>query len=219
MVIVNLLMNVAALALFGGLLFGSAGRMDLPFFWAYLGVYAIGMTVASVLIDPTLTSERVHPGPGAKFYATDALIPILWLGQFVVAGLDIGRFHWTDTVPFAVQLAALVVVAVGLAFGIWAVVVNRFFSTAVRIQTDRGHKLITTGPYQFVRHPGYAAFILIFIVGGPALGSWLAAVVGLFQFPLILRRTLGEDRFLKGQLDGYADYAGRVGSRLIPGVW
>ncbi len=172
MVIVNLLSSAAALAVFAGLLFASAGRTDLPFFWAYLGIYAVGSAVSSVLADPTLTQERVRPGPGAKFYVTDALIPILWLGQFVVAGLDVGRFQWSDTVPLAVQVAALAVTAVGLAFAIWAVVVNRFFSTAVRIQADRGHKVITSGPYRFVRHPGYAAFLVVFIVGGPALGSY-----------------------------------------------
>ena len=217
--ILNLLSSVAGLAVVAGLLFGSAGRMDLPFFWAYLGVFAAGLATSSVLVDPTLTRERLRPGPGAKFYATDALIPVAWLGQYVVAGLDVGRFHWSDTVPFAAQVAALAAVALGLAFGIWATVVNRFFSTAVRIQTDRGHTVITTGPYRFVRHPGYAAFSFIFIVGGLALGSWLAAAVGLLQLPPFLLRTADEDRTLLAQLDGYKDYASRVRYRLLPGVW
>jgi protein-S-isoprenylcysteine O-methyltransferase Ste14 len=217
-VIVNLLSSAVALALIAGLLFGTAGRADLPFFWAYLGVLAAGCVASSVLADPTLTRERLRPGPGAKFYATDPLMPILMLGQYIVAGLDVGRFHWSDTVPFAAQVTALAVVAVGLALNIWAVAVNRFFSTAVRIQTDRGHTVITTGPYRFIRHPGYAAFLVYLAAGGPALGSWLAGLVGLLVVFPILRRLVDEDRVLRERLDGYSDYAQRVRYRLLPGV-
>jgi hypothetical protein len=92
------------------------------------GANATGLATSTLLVDPTLTRERLRPGPGAKFYATDPLIPVAWLGQYVVVGLDVGRFHWSDTVPFAAQVAALVIVALGMAFGIWATVVNRFFS-------------------------------------------------------------------------------------------
>ena len=137
-----------------------------------------------------------------------------------MAGLDVGCFHGPTPYPLPRRWRQYWrSPAVGLAFlPFRAVVANRFFSTAVRIQADRGHKVITSGPYRFVRHPGYAAFLVVFIVGGPALGSWLAALVGLFQVPLFLRRTAGEDRVLIGQLDGYADYAGRVCYRLIPGA-
>jgi protein-S-isoprenylcysteine O-methyltransferase Ste14 len=146
------------------------------------------------------------------------MIP-LWMGRYIVAGLDVGRFHWSDDVPLPVQAVALAVMAAALAFAVWAVAVNRFFSSVVRIQTDRGHHLITSGPYRFVRHPGYAAFTFIFAGGGLALGSWLAALIGLATFLPLLWRTVQEDRFLGEQLEGYAAYAQKVRYRLFPGVW
>jgi protein-S-isoprenylcysteine O-methyltransferase Ste14 len=218
-VLINLAGGVFFLGLIGVLLFGCAGRVDLPMFWAYLGVWGTAHVVGSVVSDPTLAKERLRPGPGGKFFVTDALAPVLWAGQYVVAGLDVGRFHWSDSVPLAVQFIGLGAMAAGLAVGVWAVAVNRFFSTAVRIQTDRGHRLVTGGPYRFVRHPGYACCPFIFIGGGLALGSWLAAVIGLVMFLPILWRTVQEDRFLLERLEGYAAYAQKVRYRLLPGVW
>src|SRR5262249_53338818 len=87
----NLLGGLGFLVVVGALLFGSAGRWDLPMFWAYLGVWFAGITVGGTLIDPSLTKERLRPGPGALFFWSDWLIPPLWLGQYVVAGLDVGR--------------------------------------------------------------------------------------------------------------------------------
>ena len=94
------------------------------------------------------------------------------------------------------------------------------FSSAIRIQTDRGQHVVTTGPYAFVRHPGYAAGILIIAASGPALGSWLAAaLVVIFSLPFLLYRAITEDRILQVELAGYSDYAARVRWRLIPGIW
>jgi protein-S-isoprenylcysteine O-methyltransferase Ste14 len=98
--------------------------------------------------------------------------------------------------------------------------VNRFFSSVVRIQTDRGQQVVTTGPYAFIRHPGYAAGILIIAASGPALGSWLAAaLVVILSLPFLLYRVITEDRILQVELAGYSDYAARVQWRLFPGVW
>jgi len=98
--------------------------------------------------------------------------------------------------------------------------VNRFFSSVARIQADRGQHVITSGPYRFVRHPGYAGGMLLILFSGPALGSWIAwALVILLGTPLILRRAVREDRMLRAQLPGYADYAGRVRWRVCPGIW
>lgn len=219
LMLLNLVGGVVGVAAMGGLLFGCAGRWDLPFFWGYLAVWAVASLVGAIVSDPTLARERLRPGPGARFYWSDWLIPPLWLFQYILAGLDVGRFHWSDSVPVTVQAIALIIMTAALAGAIWAVAVNRFFSTAVRIQTDRGHHVITGGPYHFVRHPGYAAFSVVGVSGGLALGSWLAALVGLVEFVPILRRTVGEDRILREQLEGYAAYAQKVRYRLLPGVW
>jgi protein-S-isoprenylcysteine O-methyltransferase Ste14 len=109
--------------------------------------------------------------------------------------------------------------AAAVAIVTWAVAANRFFSSVIRIQTDRGHHLITSGPYRFVRHPAYAAAPCLFAGGGIALGSWLAALIGLLLVFPILRRAAQEDRVLRDQLEGYAAYAEKVRWRVFPGVW
>src|SRR5262249_35846992 len=155
--------GIAFLALLGLLLFGCAGRWDLPLYWAYLGIWTAGMLGAALVADPTLMQERLRPGPGGKDYLTLVVVTPLWLGQHALAGLDVGRFHWSDSVPTVVQVIGLLATAAGFAVMEWAVAVNRFFSSVIRIQTDRGHHLVTGGPYRYVRHPAYAAapFLLI----------------------------------------------------------
>jgi protein-S-isoprenylcysteine O-methyltransferase Ste14 len=218
-VVLGLLGGIATLAVFGAILFGCAGRWDLPWFWAYLGVWAASMVVGIFAADPTLIAERMRPGPGGKDYVTAYALTPLFLGQLVVAGLDVGRFHWSDTVLPGLRVAALVAMIAGMAVLLWAEAVNRFFSPVIRIQTERGHHVITAGPYRYIRHPGYAATPFLFAGGGLALGSWLAALLGLLMVIPLLRRTVEEDRILHERLEGYADYARRVRYRLIPGVW
>ena len=96
---------------------------------------------------------------------------------------------------------------------------NTFFSKVVRIQDDRGHHVIDTGPYRFVRHPGYVGWAILGNGFMLALGSWLAVGISLVIILLIIVRTYLEDRFLISNLDGYSEYATRVKRRLIPGVW
>ena len=155
--LLSVLGGVAFVAFLGACLFVSAGRWDLPWFWAYLGVWAAAMVAGSFLIDPTLVQERLRPGPGGKDYGTVVVVTPLMLGQSLVAGLDVGRFYWSDGVSPAVQGVGLLAVAAALAVVVWAMAVNRFFSPVVRIQTDRGHHLVTSGPYGYVRHPAYVA--------------------------------------------------------------
>jgi protein-S-isoprenylcysteine O-methyltransferase Ste14 len=215
----GILGGVAVVAVLGALLFGCAGRWDLPMFWAYLGVWTVLAVVTALVADPTLARERLRPGPGGKDYRTLYIVSPLWVGQHILAALDVGRFHWSDSVPLAVQILGLLSVAAGLGVAVWAVAVNRFFSSVIRIQTDRGHHLITSGPYRFVRHPAYAGAPFLMIGAGLALGSWLAALVGLVMVIPILLRTAQEDRTLREQLEGYAAYAQEVRYRVLPGVW
>ncbi len=211
--------GAAFVAFVGACLFVSAGRWDLPWFWAFLGIWAVAMVAGSCLIDPTLVQERIRPGPGGKDYGTVIVLTPLMFGQSVVAGLDVGRFHWSDGVPPAVQGAGLLALAAALAVVVWAMAVNRFFSPVIRIQTDRAHHLVTSGPYRYVRHPAYAAFPLMMVGSGLALGSWLAALIGLLLVVPLLRRTALEDRVLREELEGYAAYAKQVRYRMFPGVW
>ena len=200
-------------------LFAAAGTVAIPGFWAYLAILAAVMIVSFTALDPGLLHERMRPGGRKPPLALRVFSLVLFM-HWIVAGLDRGHFHWSDNVPDWLQGVCLFTVAAGYALALWAMRVNRFFSSVIRIQFDRGQHVVTTGPYAFVRHPGYTAGILIIAASGPALGSWLAAaLVVIFTLPFLLYRTINEDRILQAELAGYSEYATRVGWRLIPGIW
>ncbi len=219
---IRLLLVLAALAItavIGVILFGAAGRMDLPFIWAYLAIMGGLGIVAMVFIDLGLLKERLKPGPGGM--DARVIIPLKLLGWagLIFAALDVGRLNISDRVPLPVGVITMAGVAAGLGLAFWAMLVNRFFSTVVRLQEERGHHLITGGPYRFVRHPGYTGTLVSVLCIGPALGSWLASIPMVIFALLILRRARLEDRFLHDKLEGYPAYAQRVRYRLLPGVW
>ena len=200
-------------------LFAAAGTVAIRGFWAYLAIFAVVMIVSFAALDPDLLRERMQPG-GKKPPLALRVFSLVLLMHWIVAGLDRGRFHWSDDVPGWLQGICLFTVGSGYALALWAMRVNRFFSSVIRIQTDRGQRVVTTGPYAFVRHPGYTAGILIIAASGPALGSWLAAsLVMIFSLPFLLYRAITEDRILQVELAGYSAYAARVRWRLIPGIW
>lgn len=200
------------------LLFGCAGRFDIAPFWEYLVTCTVSFTVAACVIDPELLQERVRPGgQPLKFRYYALLLPPIV--HWCIAGLHVGRFHWSDSVPPALQIVGLAVFALAIALFIWAMRINRFFSSVIRLQEDRGHALVTDGPYRWVRHPGYIAGLLICLASGIALGSWLSLLLAMVCVPLLLRRTVAEDRFLKTNLKGYSAYADAVRYRLVPGIW
>jgi protein-S-isoprenylcysteine O-methyltransferase Ste14 len=177
------------------------------------------MIVSFAALDPDLLRERMRPGGKEPPLALRVFSLVLFM-HWIVAGLDRGRFHWSDHVPGWLQGICLFTVGSGYALALWAMRVNRFFSSVIRIQTDRGQHVVTTGPYAFVRHPGYTAGILIMAASGPALGSWLAAaLVVILSLPFLLYRAIMEDRTLQVELAGYSDYATRVRWRLVPGIW
>ncbi len=213
----KLILYASVTIAFGAILFLSAGRSDLPWFWTYLlTLPAVGLALGR-FIDPGLLKERVRPGPGGVDRALRWVASPFLLIHLVIAGLD-ARWGWS-TVPPAVRAAAYGGFVSALLFATWAIVVNRFFSPVVRIQSERGHQVVTAGPYRWIRHPGYAATVLGFPWGGLVLGSWWAVVPMLPVVALILRRTVIEDRFLLEHLPGYRAYASRVRWRLLPGVW
>ncbi len=202
-----------------GVLFGSAGRLELPWFWAVIVIHAVSTCYGMGRIDPELRKERFHPAPGGKDQLLRVIaLPIL-LVHMVVAGLDTGRFHWSGEAPMWVHAMGLVIYTAGLWLALWSMSTNRFFSPVVRIQTERGHHLVTTGPYRFVRHPGYLGVMSAALGGGLALGSYWSLLPLVAFVLLFVRRTVLEDRFLHAELEGYAEFAQRVRCRLLPGVW
>ena len=200
-------------------LFGGAGTFAIPEFWLYLAIFAAVMVISFVGLDSGLLRERMRPG-GQRPPLALRLFSIVLFAHWIVAGLDRGRLHWSDSIPPWLQGVGLFAVAGAYALALWAMYVNRFFSSVIRIQSDRGQHVITTGPYAFIRHPGYLAGIIIILASGVALGSWAAAAVLIaLSFPFLLHRAITEDRFLQSELPGYRDYAQRVRWRVLPGVW
>lgn len=211
----------SALFLIGGAaaLFASAGTFAITAFWIYLAINAVLFAASFIMLDPGLLRERMRPGGNPPPLALKLFTIVLFL-HFAVAGLDRGRLHFSDDVPSWLQVVALAVLAAAYALVLWAMRVNRFFSSVIRIQSDRGQFVVTTGPYAFIRHPGYAAGIVVVVASGIALGSWLAAALLIVSsLPFLLHRAITEDRVLLAELAGYRDYAGRVRWRLVPGVW
>ena len=205
---------LAALALFA-----SAGTVAIVGFWLYLAIFAAIIVASLLALDPGLLQERMRPG-GQRPPLGLQLFTIVMFLHWIVAGLDRGRFHWSDNVPAWLQAISLIVLAAGFVLCFWAMAENRFFSSVVRIQSDRGQHVIATGPYAYVRHPGYVAGIVIILASGPALDSWLAtALLIVTSLPFLLYRAITEDRVLQADLPGYADYARRVRWRLLPGIW
>jgi protein-S-isoprenylcysteine O-methyltransferase Ste14 len=171
-------------------------------------------------VNPEVIAARVNRHKGTKGWdrwLVGFLISLM-VSILPVAALDDGRFHWSHA-PWWVCGIGYVMLIAGLAGTTWAEAVNKFFEPTVRIQTDRGHTVIDTGPYAIVRHPGYAFGILVFLGIPLALGSFWALIPAVVSCLLLVVRTVLEDRTLQNELPGYEEYAQRVRYRLVPGVW
>src|SRR5262245_12313473 len=199
-------------------LFGTAGRFDIIEFWVYIAIVAAVSALSLTILDADLMQERMRPGGrrvGLHFLPLTIVIFLHW----AVAGFDRGHLHLSDKVPSSLEVVALVLFALAWIVLVWAMYVNRFFSSIPRIQSERGHTVISTGPYRFVRHPGYTAALLAAVTSGIGLGSWISTFIAPVALALLVWRTMIEDRMLQRDLPSYADYAARVRYRLVPGIW
>jgi protein-S-isoprenylcysteine O-methyltransferase Ste14 len=194
-----------------------AGNPRDPWLWAFIIGFASVGGYAVYSMDDDLARERFSPPDKGADRLSLRAVRLVALAAVIAAIVDI-RFGWTIV---ATPLRALGLAAFLLSFMLIARAMgtNRFFSAVVRIQNERGHRVVDTGPYAVVRHPGYAAMIVAVPMIGLALGSWIGAGVALVYSALILRRVTFEDGFLQANLPGYGSYAARVPHKLIPGVW
>jgi len=207
------------------ILFLSSGRLDWWFAWVYLGIFVLGVGVNSYVllrVNPELIAERARQfTPETKKW--DRILATLWglmsvIVALLVAGLD-KRFGWSPEMPMTVHLIAMLFYMFGSAFAAWALVSNPFFAGTVRIQTERGHSVASSGPYRFVRHPGYAGWMISNVAVVVMLGSMWALIPAVIAVLALVARTALEDRTLREELPGYEEYAQRVRYRLVPGIW
>jgi protein-S-isoprenylcysteine O-methyltransferase Ste14 len=217
------LKSIALQIVTGGILFGCAGTWRWPWAWAWLGCVLLTQ-LATVWIlawhSPDLLEERSRVQPGTKRW--DKLVcpgmavagPLLTI---LAAGLE-RRFHG-ERWPVWMPAAALLITLAGGAVSAVAMYANRFFSTTVRIQSERGHVVVSGGPYRAVRHPGYVGMLLVYAAIPFALGSFWALTPAVLTVSLVVLRTALEDGTLRAELPGYTEYAATVRYRLLPGVW
>jgi protein-S-isoprenylcysteine O-methyltransferase Ste14 len=217
---------VMLVLLLPAMLFISAGTLNWPMGWAYV-IVTLAVTLVSRIImlrtHPDLALERggQHSEEGVQEWDKHLPLIVGFLGPMIaliVCGLNY-RFAWPPAIPMPVQIASLGITVLAGLLSTWAFLHNKFFSATVRIQKDRGHAVVSSGPYSFIRHPGYAGGIVADFSGPLALGSFWALIPGLIMAVITVYRTAREDQVLKEQLDGYTDYAGRVRYRLLPLVW
>jgi len=210
--------------LWGSVLFASAGRLDWKRGWAALAVYVltiIGIGVLARRFNPGLMSLRAKP----KFKQTQSFdrlfyrtfLPLNFL-QIAVAGLDAVRFRWLP-LPLWCALPGVLLFVAAMGLIGWVMAINRFAEATVRIQSERNHAVVTSGPYRIVRHPMYVGMILMYPATALMLGSGWAMAVAALILVLIVWRTALEDRFLRSELPGYLEYAAHTRYRLIPGIW
>ncbi len=204
-------------------LFLPAGTLAWTKGWLFFSVVVAASIVITVYlrrVNPDVIAARVNRHEGTKGW--DRVLLGLFIPAMVsilpVAALDDGRYHWVP-VGWWVCGVGYVLVITGMVGLTWAESVNKFFEPTVRIQADRGHKVVDTGPYALVRHPGYVAACLLCSGIPLALGSFWALIPAVLACLLLVLRTIWEDQTLRDELAGYEEYAQRVRYRLIPWVW
>jgi protein-S-isoprenylcysteine O-methyltransferase Ste14 len=196
--------------------------------WGRAWLFLVVLLASSILlilyllrVNPDVIAGRVNRHERPRRW--DLLLALLvalpaMLGIFIVAALDDGRYRWSVLPWWGCALGYALMLA-GMAGLAWAQAVNKFFEPSVRIQTDRGHHVIDTGPYDVIRHPGYVAGFAFFLGIPLSLGSLWGLIPAMIMSAFLVVRTVLEDRTLQAELPGYKEYAQRVRYRLIPGLW
>jgi protein-S-isoprenylcysteine O-methyltransferase Ste14 len=220
---IYILSDISRTALVGVLLFWIAWRIDWWAGWAALAAILINAAAVwyiVIRVHPSLLAERFWSRAGVKSW-DNVIVFVIKMAQgarYVVSALDF-RNGWTVGFPAGLPIVGFLVCLLGAFFFTWAMISNNFFSQIVRVQTDRGHAVATTGPYRFLRHPGYLGAVLFELGSTILLGSvWALIPLGVFGLLFFLRTAL-EDRTLQAELPGYADFTQRVRYRLLPGIW
>jgi protein-S-isoprenylcysteine O-methyltransferase Ste14 len=215
------LKTIVFMVVAGVILFLASGEPTWGMAWVYLSSLVVIVIANAIAMDPDLLEERSQLQEGTKKWdvALASFVGV-WgpLSIWLVAGLDI-RFGWSQGMALVLQIVALVFVVLGGLLGAWSMASNQYFSATVRIQADRNHRVVSQGPYQYLRHPGYAGGIISMFMTPIALGSWVALIPGILVACGYIVRTSLEDKVLQEELEGYQDYVKKVCYRLVPRIW
>ena len=212
----------AIVVVFAGFVFMNASRLGWTLGWIYVGIVAATLAINLFCLrlwNPELIRRRMRISKFSKTWdkVWAVLFGVAMIAIYVVAVME--ARDRVSSAPGAAWLLGLAIFVPGWALAIWSMVVNPFFEKTVRIQTDHGHRVIDTGPYAYMRHPGYVGFAGWMLSTPLLLASAWAFIPALISVVLLVIRTELEDRTLHEELPGYAEYASRVRFRLIPGVW
>ncbi len=204
------------------LLLGS-GNLRWRAAWIYLGISLLSVLINAFLLLRTNPETVAERGLAKGWRDWDKLISslfalALYLALPLVAALD-ARFLWSGEIGWVWQGLGALAYALSMALVSWSMITNAYFSTAARIQADRGQQVCQSGPYHSIRHPGYTGMVIQSISMAILLGSLWALIPGLAAAALMVLRTRLEDRMLQAELEGYKEYTQQVKYRLLPGVW
>lgn len=215
--------HLAGTSLFFLILFISAGRIDYWQGWIYvtIGLIMSLMSYTVFRFDPELMNERSKPGIGTKKWdkAVLGLSFLTTILMFITAGLDSGRYHWSPHLHWSLYLLGAILTITGQLLFLIAQKQNKFFSSTVRIQTERGHTVCESGLYKVVRHPAYLGSIIQSLAFPFLLGSLWSIIPIALSILLLLIRTSLEDKTLINELKGYPEYIHKTRFRLVPYVW
>lgn len=217
-------MTAVMLAITAGFFFAAAGRFDLPRAWSYFAAMFICFTTTTMLLarfNPELLVHRLKKHAGTKTW-DEILMRLTNLSgvyiPIIVAGLDVGRLRWSY-IDQRFMVLGFILLFAGNSLTAWAMLKNKYFEPVVRIQGDRGHEVISDGPYRIVRHPGYLGGLLFYFSSPLILGSTYAFIPAALAAALITLRTALEDRTLRNELNAYRQFAEHTRYRLMPLVW
>ncbi len=218
---------VIRMTLFAVALLWPAGSLYWWEAWVMVALWAVfGLVLTFYLMkhDPELLAERMRLVPIHKDQkAWDKVIMFLFfiagIALYIIPGFDVVRYAWSESLPLWMKLIAIAIHFPCFIMLGWVMRENTYLAQVVKIDSERGHKVVTTGPYAWVRHPMYSVVIVLLFAVPIALGSRYALFLSLFLTLLLIVRTYLEDRTLHDELEGYTEYAKQTSYRLIPGIW
>ena len=219
-VLKRLIQVVFTLIIQGIILFISAWTIKWHWAWIFLSLGIIMLIINLFVIPVELMEERGKKKENVKKWdkilTSINIIPML--GIYIVSGLDY-RLGWSINPSILIHITGLVFYFLGSMFFTWSMISNKYFSTMVRIQIERGHEVATSGPYKYIRHPGYVGFIVMVLATPLSLGTLYALLMSGITIILLIIRTSLEDKTLKNELEGYLEYSNKVKYKLIPFIW